>query len=410
MDRKRRKCEAMNVKKLICLGLAAALACQSMPAMAASLQETAEVSIQEKEIQTAASSAKSNEFYSFEIEGTVLVRCKDTGPSGTLRADHVDIPEGVTSIAGGAFEHCSYLASVTIPEGVVSIEEDAFKGCYWLWDVTVPESVTSIGKNAFNKRLTVVCPEIILTVKKGSYAEHYANYEAHWPMHYYYEGNDELQHPMSEFEKENLWAKQPASLGSDGIGVYRCGLQNHVGDVIKEVVIYAPKTIKLAKESYVYNGKNHKPSVTVKDRKGNVLSPESDYTVSYPKAAKNVGSYTVTVNFKGKYEGPVNKTFSILPKNVSIARLQAKKKGFSVKWKKQTVQTAGYEVAYSTSAKFPKKNTKIATVKRNKTVSTNVSKCKAGKRYYVRIRAYQTVKGKKYVSGWSKAKSVVAKK
>lgn len=70
---------------------------------------------------------------------------------------------------------------------------------------TAEKAITSIGRNAFNKRLTVVCPVITLTVKKGSYAEHYANYEAHWPMHYYYEGNDELQHPMSEFEDENYW-------------------------------------------------------------------------------------------------------------------------------------------------------------------------------------------------------------
>lgn len=134
---------------------------------------------------------------------------------------------------------------------------------------TAEKAITSIGRNAFNKRLTVVCPVITLTVKKGSYAEHYANYEAHWPMHYYYEGNDELQHPMSEFEDENLLV-DPASLGSDGTGVYRCGLKDQAGAVIKEIVIYAPKTIKLAKESYVYNGKHHKPSITVKDRKGNV--------------------------------------------------------------------------------------------------------------------------------------------
>ena len=94
--------------------------------------------------------------------------------------------------------------------------------------------------------------------------------------------------------------------------------------------------------------------------------------------------------------------------------MTAKKKGFTVKWKKQSSQTSGYEIAYSTSRKFAKKNTKTATVKKSRKTSTSVSKLKAKKKYYVRIRTYKTVKanGKsvEIYSGWSKAKKVTTKK
>ena len=89
------------------------------------------------------------------------------------------------------------------------------------------------------------------------------------------------------------------------------------------------------------------------------------------------------------------------------------KKGFTAKWKKQTAQTDGYEIQYSTDSKF-KKGTKIKEVNKNKTTSQSISKLKAKKKYYVRIRTYKKVKvnGKstKICSGWSKVKTVKTKK
>ena len=44
-----------------------------------------------------------------------------------------------------------------------------------------------------------------------------------------------------------------------------------------------------------------------------------------------------------------------------------------------------------------------------KTTKNNVKKLKAKKKYYVRIRTYKTVNGKKVYSSWSKVKSVKTK-
>ena len=70
--------------------------------------------------------------------GTLVVGCKTS-----------IIPNGVTSIGGGAFYGCSALTSVTIPDSVTSIGGSAFLGCSSLTSTTIPDSVTSIGNGAF---------------------------------------------------------------------------------------------------------------------------------------------------------------------------------------------------------------------------------------------------------------------
>lgn len=83
----------------------------------------------------------------------------------------------------------------------------------------------------------------------------------------------------------------------------------------------------------------------------------------------------------------------------SITSLSAKDNGFKIKWKKKSGIT-GYQIQYSTNSKFKKGNKSIK-IKNAKTISKKITKLKAAKKYYVRIRTY---KGKKY-SKWSKVKS-----
>lgn len=85
----------------------------------------------------------------------------------------------------------------------------------------------------------------------------------------------------------------------------------------------------------------------------------------------------------------------------SITSLSAKDNGFKIKWKKKSGIT-GYQIQYSTNSKFKKGNKSIK-IKNAKTVSKKITKLKAAKKYYVRIRTY---KGKKY-SSWSKKKCII---
>ena len=84
----------------------------------------------------------------------------------------------------------------------------------------------------------------------------------------------------------------------------------------------------------------------------------------------------------------------------TITSVKSQSKAFTVKWKKKSGIT-GYQIQYSTNSKFKKGNKSIK-IKNAKTVSKKITKLKASKKYYVRIRTY---KGKKY-SKWSKVKSI----
>ena len=95
------------------------------------------------------------------------------------------------------------------------------------------------------------------------------------------------------------------------------------------------------------------------------------------------------------------------PKSAKIKKVKPAKKAVSVEWKKVS-GVKGYQVQVATDKKF-KKNKKTATVKKQKTTKVTIKKLKAKKKYYVRIRTYKTVKGKKIYSSWSKVKKVKTK-
>ncbi|MBE6741660.1 MAG: fibronectin type III domain-containing protein [Ruminococcaceae bacterium] len=205
---------------------------------------------------------------------------------------------------------------------------------------------------------------------------------------------------------EYLEINSCATLSKNGKISKRCAV---CGYQPADTVIYMPKTFTLSKSSFTYDGKAHKPTVTVKDSKGKVID-KSNYLLEYSKGRKDVGSYTVKVIFDGdKYYGTKKLTFKINPKATELSSLSAKSKGFTAKWKKQTTQTTGYEIQYATDSKFTK-NKKTVTVKSNKTTSKAASSLKGKTKYYVRIRTYKTVNKTKYYSSWSKFKTVTTKK
>ncbi len=378
----------------------------------------------------------------------------------------IELPEGVTSIGDGAFRGCSSLTEIMAdknnpvymsidgilynknqkkliccPEGktgsivisvsVTSVGYVAFKGCSSLTEIMVdennpvymsqngilynknqkklircpegktgkiviPKSIIDIDEYAFDN-----CKDLVLLVCKGSYAEAYAkNYNLNYR---YIDDIDNCSHTWDT----NIVQATTKKNGSVTKTCTKCG---------KKTIetVYAVKNINLSKTSYTYNGKIHKPSVIVKNSKGKALKNKKDYTTTYSKNIKNVGSYIITIKLKGNYKDTVKKTFQIVPKGTKISKITPKKKGFVLKWNKQSVQTTGYEIAYSTNKKFTKKTTGTITIGKNKTVSKSVSKLKVRKKYFVKIRTYKTIKrnrkSKKLYSTWSKVKVVTTKK
>lgn len=200
---------------------------------------------------------------------------------------------------------------------------------------------------------------------------------------------------------------QKATASKDGKITTTC---TRCGTTTKTVKIAKVSKIKLSKTKYTYNGKKQTPSVTVKDSKGKELKVNADYKVKLPSGRKNVGTYEVKITFKGsKYSGSKTLSYTINPKSTKLSKVSAKKKGFEAKWKKQSTQTKGYQIQYFTDSKF-KSGNKTVTVNKNSTTKKTISKLKAKKKYYVRIRTYKTVGKQKYYSDWSKSVKVTTKK
>ena len=115
-----------------------------------------------------------------------------------------------------------------------------------------------------------------------------------------------------------------------------------------------------------------------------------------------------TVNGK-TYYGPysdVLKTTTATDKT-KITKTKGAKKKLTVNWKKISKAT-GYQIQVATDKKFTK-NKKSVTITKNKTISKTIKKLKSKKKYYIRVRTYRKVAGKKVYSSWSSVKNIKTK-
>lgn len=78
----------------------------------------------------------------FVIENGVLVKYNGT-------AEHVVIPNTVTTIGRAAFDSCRNLKTVVIPDSVIEVKTLAFHLCDSMISIQIPDSVKKIGDGAF---------------------------------------------------------------------------------------------------------------------------------------------------------------------------------------------------------------------------------------------------------------------
>ena len=186
------------------------------------------------------------------------------------------------------------------------------------------------------------------------------------------------------------------------------GIGGYSGTIAKAFDIL-PKSAQLTSVYYVdalsYTGKPIRPDVMVTDG-GKFLLPEHDYTVSYSSNTK-IGVGKIIISFMGNYQGTITKTFTICPAKQEIQSLQTRYKGFFIDFAQKGSAT-GYELQYSTRSDFAGAKTLI--ISSNKTDKKTVSNLTAGKKYYVRVRSYTIVSGKRYNGAWSDTKSVITAK
>lgn len=95
---------------------------------------------------------------------------------------------------------------------------------------------------------------------------------------------------------------------------------------------------------------------------------------------------------------------ALTPQKTALKKLKSGKKAFTVSWTKKAY--SGYQIRYSLKSSMKSATYKSVSVSKT---SFKVKKLKTRKKYYVQIRTYKTVDGKKCYSAWSSAKKVKTK-
>ena len=120
----------------------------------------------------------------------------------------------------------------------------------------------------------------------------------------------------------------------------------------------------------------------------------------------NVGKASVTIIGHEKYIGTNVFYFNIVPRKTKITTSSNKKsKKLAIKYAK-IKETSKYQIFFSTNSKFTKNKKTVNTSK----TSYTLSHCKKGKTYYVKVRSYKVVQGKKHYSAYSVVKKIKIRK
>ena len=188
----------------------------------------------------------------------------------------------------------------------------------------------------------------------------------------------------------------PATDSKDGVIAEAC---KYCDKVLESTTFPKIASVKLSYKDTAYTGKKKSPDVVVRDDNDEQIGSEY-YTVSAPAGRVNVGTYTYTVTFHGRYAGTKDVELIINPARPESKKPAAAKKSVTVKWKKYTKQVTGYQVMVATNQNFTK-NKKSLTIKKATVSSKKVTGLKAKTKYYVKVRSYKIVDGKKYYSRWS---------
>ena len=324
----------------------------------------------------------------------------------------IDQGKAATCTTDGLTEgkHCSVCKTVLVPQEVIPASHN------WEEDFTIdkePSCTTEGRKSIHCKKCGETKDEQVIPATGHDFTEWETIEETSCTK----EGITQRRCKICGFtetkkldKKAHEWGTeytvdQPATFAADGSKSIHC---KNCETISEAIAIPRINSVKISATAYTYSGGVKTPSVTVKDANGNALHNKTDYIVQYASGRKNVGTYKVIVTLKDNYSGKKTLSFTISPKGTAISSLSKSKKAFTAKWKKQSAQTSGYQLLYSTNSKFKSRN-KYVTVSSYKTTSKTIKKLAAKKKYYVKIRTYKSVSGKKYYSGWSAAKTVVTK-
>lgn len=175
------------------------------------------------------------------------------------------------------------------------------------------------------------------------------------------------------------------------------------GDVIQILPKLQPQGIPLENPFYIYKSSDESVAEIVKSESGIIIGKKPGKAKITVTCSDELDKETLVASFEVKVNGS-------LPKGTKITKLKKGTGSITVKWKKQSAKIAdshimGYQVQLATNKKFTK-GKKTLSIKGYRKTSGKISGLKKNKKYYVRIRTYQTIKGIRLCSPWSKTRAI----
>ena len=365
----------------------------------------------------------------------------------------VEIPSSVTSIGSSAFYKCSSLTSIEIPDSVTYISGYTFYSCKSLKSITIPDSVTSIGNSAFlgcyftsenfvnNSNVELddsSKPTIVDTDDKGFCIK---DNELVRMRAIYAIGEITIPNSVTSIDSSAFYCCSSLTSvtipdGVTSIDDYvfyfcECLMSVTIPTSVKSIGDSAFENCTSLANAYYSGSQSDWNKITIGDSNEDLTNatihfsstptptptptpeptptpnpapqPPTQPTQELPQQAAQQTAQQQSV----KNDTAAEQVNVAKPKSANIKKIKAAKKAVSVEWKKVS-GVKGYQIQVATDKKF-KKNKKTVTVKKQKTTKTTVKKLKAKKKYYVRMRTYKIVNGKKVYSSWSKVKTVKTK-
>ncbi|MBQ1536949.1 MAG: leucine-rich repeat protein [Ruminococcus sp.] len=308
------------------------------------------------------------------------------------KLEKVVLPDGLTSIGGfpyndapyskenSVFSNCPKLKEVYIPDSVEYVRGYSFFNTPWLEAREKSEGLVIIGKSLLSGRQAkgkVVIPNTVTTICSKAFFD-----------------NDKMTELVV-----------PGTIGTD---YYSWEEYGHIAKVFYNCTALNKITFKNGC-GYMFDFLTEEDAPNLKK----VILPPSfiqgaaEYAFDqYDKPTYYYYKGTPTEKaLKLKKYSHVKK--SVLPAKTKKFKAAGKKRAVKTVWKPVSSAT-GYQIQLSTVKTFKKNVTKKYIKNRKKTTYTFKNLVR-GRKYYVRMRSYKTIDGKKYYGNFTKVKAVRAK-
>ncbi len=290
------------------------------------------------------------------IEETYFLAAKPFSKGADLylngeKVTELIIPTGITEIPSGAFNGCSSITKISIPSTVKKIGRSAFAKCMNLQEIDAPHLSTNFD-------FSYLYSEDVGFFSIG-------------------------QSKCTTASATIWWTKVPNAVKYE----ITCNI-NGKEKIIKSIDDASVNSITLTKKQL----KNTR-DVSVRIYYDDGVSPEMKYTDNFTNIA-------------------------FAPKKATLKSLASSAKAVTAKWN-VIEDTTGYQVMISSTSSFKKGTTYTYTIKNGSAVSKKLKKCtstlKAGKKYYIKVRAFNErycgnlVPNQTIYGAWSNTKSIICK-